>query len=196
MTRSRRNSGRTSNQISTAFSNNPMPSDADLEELVVVTELTTAGSMREYLRKIQHPRLKVIKEWLIKILEATAFLHENDIVHGKITCESIYYNSNQAEIKVGDIGIKQIFARSNVKEDDRSFHREQITKAYDVFCIGMVLLEIILTAVLPRNALDCLFKIINSQQTSNLLDHLTDHDLHDFAEKCINDNPNDRMACS
>jgi serine/threonine protein kinase len=45
------------------------------EQLVVVTELTTTGSLREYLRKIQHPRLKVIKEWLLKILEAVNFLH-------------------------------------------------------------------------------------------------------------------------
>jgi serine/threonine protein kinase len=166
-----------------------LPSDSELDELVVVTELTTTGSLREYLRKIQHPRLKVIKEWLVKILEAAAFLHVNEIVHGKITCESIYYNSNVAEIKVGDIGIKQIFANANITEGEQAMASSQITKEYDVFCIGVVLLEIILTNIMPRNAIECLFQFINKHQTTRLLSHLTDSNLHDFAEKCISEDP-------
>lgn len=41
-----------------------------------------------------------------KILRAVNYLHEHDLIHGKITCGSIYYNSNVAEIKLGDIGVK------------------------------------------------------------------------------------------
>ena len=37
-------------------------------------------------------------------------MHEKDIVHGKLTCESIYINSNNGEIKIGDIGIKHIYS--------------------------------------------------------------------------------------
>ena len=80
--------------------------------MIVVTELITAGSIREYLRKIHTPRLKVIKEWCMKILEAVSFLHEHDIVHGKITCESVYINSNNGEIKIGAIGIKHVYAQA------------------------------------------------------------------------------------
>jgi serine/threonine protein kinase len=43
-------------------------------------------------------------------LEGLIFLHEKDIVHGKLTCESIYINSNNGEIKIGDIGIKHIYS--------------------------------------------------------------------------------------
>ena len=78
----------------------------------MVTELITAGSIREYLRKIHTPRLKVIKEWCIKILEAVNFMHSNGLVHGRITCESVYINSNNGEIKIGDIGIKKIYAHA------------------------------------------------------------------------------------
>jgi len=102
-------SGRASN-LNFSTTNSIIPGlyddNTQYEELIVVTELTTTGSLKEFLRKIQHPMLKVIKEWCFKILEAVSFLHENGIIHGKITCESIYYNSNVAEIKVGDIGIK------------------------------------------------------------------------------------------
>jgi len=78
---------------------------------VVITELITAGSIREYLHKIrQHgARLKVIKSWCKKILEGLQYLHEHGIVHGKLTCESIYINSNNGEIKIGDIGIKHVY---------------------------------------------------------------------------------------
>jgi serine/threonine protein kinase len=99
-----------------SLSLNPKPEET--EKLIVVTELTTTGSLREYLRKIQHPRLKVIKEWCLKILEAVSFLHENDIVHGKLTCESIYYNSNVAEIKIGDIGVKQVIVKAQNMKDE------------------------------------------------------------------------------
>lgn len=70
----------------------------------------------------------------------------------------------------------------------------QITKEYDVFCIGVVLLEIILTNIMPRNAIECLFQFINKHQTTRLLSHLTDSNLHDFAEKCISEVPSKRLS--
>ena len=36
--------------------------------LILVTELITAGNIREYLKKIKLPRLIVIKNWCYKIL--------------------------------------------------------------------------------------------------------------------------------
>jgi len=49
-----------------------------------------------------------IKGWLRKILEGVKFLHDRGIVHGKLTCESIYINSNNSEIKIGDLGIRAV----------------------------------------------------------------------------------------
>jgi len=42
-------------------------------------------------------------------LKGLSYLHERDIVHAKLTCESIYINSNNGDIKIGDIGIKHVF---------------------------------------------------------------------------------------
>lgn len=69
-----------------------------------------------YRKKIHAPRLKVIKNWSKKILEGLIFLHEKNIVHGKLTCESIYINSNNGEIKIGDIGIKHIYSITESKD--------------------------------------------------------------------------------
>jgi|TARA_B110000285_G_scaffold232420_1_gene303439 WNK lysine deficient protein kinase len=74
----------------------------------LVTELITAGSIREYIKQIRLPRLIVIKNWCYKILQGLEFLHKNELVHGKLTCESIYINSNNGDIKIGDLGIRQI----------------------------------------------------------------------------------------
>lgn len=46
-------------------------------------------------------------------------MHEHNIVHGKLTCESIYINSNNGEIKIGDIGIKHIYAMREANDQTR-----------------------------------------------------------------------------
>ena len=33
------------------------------EELIIITEIVTGGSLKQYLRKIKNPRIKVIKLW-------------------------------------------------------------------------------------------------------------------------------------
>lgn len=65
--------------------------------------------LRRYLKKIYSSlRVNVIRSWCQKVLNALQYLHENNIVHGELSCESIYINSNNGEIKVGDVGIKHI----------------------------------------------------------------------------------------
>lgn len=44
------------------------------------------------------------------------YLHTHDIVHGELSCESIYINSNNGEIKVGDVGIKHIHTSERLYE--------------------------------------------------------------------------------
>jgi len=38
-----------------------------------------------------------------------------NFVHGKVTCESIYINSNNGDIKIGDLGIRAIPSYNNSK---------------------------------------------------------------------------------
>lgn len=55
----------------------------------------------------------VIKRWCQRILEGIGYLHSQNFVHGKLTCESIYINSNNGDIKIGDIGIRTIPCYNN-----------------------------------------------------------------------------------
>ena len=66
--------------------------------------------MCRYRSKFNGIRLKVIKNWSQKILSGLSFLHDHNVVHGKLTCESIYINSNNGEIKIGDVGVKHIYS--------------------------------------------------------------------------------------
>jgi len=132
--------------------------------LILITELITAGSIREYLKKIRLPRLIVIKNWCFKILQGLDFLNKNNLVHGKLTCESIYINSNNGDIKIGDLGIRQIpLFNSKRSEIHQSLvlKNEKKTSKYDVYCFGLVLLEMITSDLQIPHAFKYICKIIN-----------------------------------
>ena len=87
----------------------------------------------------------MIRNWCQKVLEALQFLHEHDIVHGELSCETIYINSNNGEIKLGDVGIKHIHTsiRSHELGSCKLYLKEKDTLKVDVFCFGLTLLEIV-----------------------------------------------------
>ena len=60
--------------------------------------------------------MNVIRIWCQKVLNALQFLHSHDIVHGELSCESVYINSNDGGIKVGDVGIKHIHTSDRTHE--------------------------------------------------------------------------------
>jgi len=99
------------------------------------------------LRKIETPRLRVIKKWFKQVQGGLKCLHDYNIVHGKLTCESIYINSNKGEIKIGDIGIKYVYASEQELGQRKWYLKEQDTKKFDVYCFGLALLETISTKV-------------------------------------------------
>jgi serine/threonine protein kinase len=66
---------------------------------------------------MNQPRMIVLKNWFRKILEGTKYLHSQNFVHGKLTCESIYINSNCGDIKIGDLGIRAIPSYNSSKHN-------------------------------------------------------------------------------
>jgi WNK lysine deficient protein kinase len=140
--------------------------------LILITELITAGSIREYLKKIRLPRLIVVKQWCFKILQGLEFLHNINLVHGKLTCESIYINSNNGDIKIGDLGIRNIpLFNSKQSEIHQSLllKNEKKTSKYDVYCFGLVLLEMISYKIQVPHAFKYLCKLINQGQKNYIL---------------------------
>lgn len=85
--------------------------------LIVISELITTGSLKEYttiirkittinrfLAKIKLPRLIVLKHWCKMILQGIKYLHKIGLIHGMLSCNSYYVNSNSGIVKIGDLG--------------------------------------------------------------------------------------------
>lgn len=146
-------------------------------KLILVSELITAGSIREYLRKILLPRLIVIKNWCYKLLQGLAFLHENNLVHGKLSSECIYINSNNGDIKIGDLAIRQIplfsvkyheISQSNILK------KEPKTSKFDVYCFGLILIEMISSDLNIPCAFKHLCRLINYGKLPEILSMVED----------------------
>lgn len=103
-------------------------------------------------------------------------MHAHGIVHGELSCESIYINSNNGDIKVGDVGIKHIHTEMHSLELGacRQYIKEKDTLAVDVFCFGLTLLEIVAASenAPGRFTLKHIIRILNNGHKTKLLDTL------------------------
>ena len=118
----------------------------------------------------------MIKGWCSTVLEALQFLHQRDIVHGELSCETIYINSNNGEIKVGDVGIKHIHTsiRSHELGKCKQYVKEKDTLGVDVYCFGLTLLEIVSATESGsgRFTLKYIINMLNLGQKDRMLDTL------------------------
>ena len=165
--------------------------------MVLVTELITAGNIREYLRKIRLPRLIVIKNWCFKILQGLAFLHQNHLVHGKLTCESIYINSNNGDIKIGDLGMRHLplfQSRHSEIQQSKCLKNEKKTYKFDVYCFGLIVLEMISSDIEVPHAFKYLCKEINLGKLNDIFSYIENQVLTNFLSKCLKENPDERWS--
>lgn len=114
-------------------------------------------------------------------------------MHGKLTCESIYINSNTGEIKIGDIGIKHIYEMHEANDQTRvtsksnltakselsqckCYLKEQNTFKFDAFCFGLALLEIVCSEMATQtgqHTFKFLNRVLNSGKRERIL-HMID----------------------
>lgn len=57
------------------------------------------------MRRITRPKLKVIKYWCTQILNGLEYLHSKRVIHRDLKCENILIDTNNNELKIGDLGL-------------------------------------------------------------------------------------------
>lgn len=78
------------------------------EEVVLIFNMVSGGSLKSYLKKTTKPYLVVIKRWCRGILEALDYLHSQlplPIIHKRLQLESFFIRASSGECLLGDLGI-------------------------------------------------------------------------------------------
>jgi len=153
-------------------------------------------------------KLKVIKNWCISILNALSYLHEFQpypIIHRDIKCSNIFVNTNNSEIKIGDLGLSTILTKGEAKSviGTPEFMAPEIYKEHydtksDIYSFGMCLLEMV-TQEKPyiecSNPGNVFYRVFNKIQPISL-SSIVNKNLKKIIEWCIEYDPKMRPTAN
>ncbi|CAN6585437.1 unnamed protein product [Malus baccata var. baccata] len=171
--------------------------DAKHENINIITEIFTSGTLRQYRRKHKHVDLRALKKWSRQILEGLWYLHNHDppVIHRDLKCDNIFVNGNQGEVKIGDLGLAAILRQARSAHSvigtpefmAPELYEEEYNELVDIYAFGMCLLELV-TFEYPyvecSNAAQ-IFKKVTSGVKPASLEKVTDPGVKAFIEKCI-----------
>ncbi|XP_048445481.1 probable serine/threonine-protein kinase WNK3 isoform X1 [Pyrus x bretschneideri] len=171
--------------------------DAKHENINLITEIFTSGTLRQYRRKHKHVDLRALKKWSRQILEGLWYLHNHDppVIHRDLKCDNIFVNGNQGEVKIGDLGLAAILRQARSAHSvigtpefmAPELYEEEYNELVDIYAFGMCMLELV-TFEYPyvecSNAAQ-IFKKVTSGVKPASLAKVTDPGVKAFIEKCI-----------
>ncbi|CAO3589956.1 unnamed protein product [Absidia cylindrospora] len=165
-------------------------------EFIFITELMTSGTLREYIRKLDLPNLKIIKRWSRQILKGLAYLHgyTPPIIHRDIKCDNIFINGAHGEVKIGDMGTAEMkmgkkYTIIGTPEFMAPEMYEELgySEKVDIYAFGMCLLEMV-TGEYPygecRNAAQ-IYRKVSSGVKPACLDQIQNDEVLKVIENCI-----------
>ncbi|KAG0340195.1 hypothetical protein BG000_000447 [Podila horticola] len=165
-------------------------------EFIFITELMTSGTLREYIRKLQSPNLKVIKRWCRQILKGLIYLHSYDppIIHRDIKCDNIFINGAHGEVKIGDMGTAKMkigkkYTVIGTPEfmAPEMYEEKGYNEKVDIYAFGMCLLEMV-TGDYPYN--ECknaaqIYKKVTQGLKPECLSRIIDPEVLSLIQHCL-----------